>query len=1328
MVATPKALTNAAQAASYFGHDAKQQRPGQADYYTDNREGPSGWTGKLAQRLGLAGEVRVQDLRAVLEGRFPGGTDLTRHGGKGKDGKVHRLPGTDLCLQAPKSVSIAALMLSDDRILVAHRAAVAETLSLMEREAQARVTRNGQTTHVTTASLLVAMAEHHTVRPGETTTKVAGLTALDPHLHTHCVVVNVTEHEGRLRALDNHFLFEQQMRAGAIYHSALAEHLRAMGYTPVFRSDGTFDIAEIPVAEIEARSKRRNEILAAAGEGATAAQRDVANQKTRLAKIADLSLSQLRAYWREDIAAAMPDWQQPEGDGVVRHPAERNQEAIEYARDHLFERSSAVSFDEFERTALAAGADGPTIRAALAEHADLIHGAQIEITTTKGRRKMVEAIVSRDALTRETEIIGCAHRGRGAVEAVNSDVFAVAQRMAMPDEEGRTLNPEQQAVATAILTTDSRFLAIQGVAGAGKTFTMKKAFDEARAASMRTGLKKAFDEARAAGYEVLGVAPTNKAAGELRAATGEGKTLDSFLASDVALGPASIVVLDEGGMVSTQDMHALMQRIETSGARLVMVGDTDQLKPVAAGDPFGLLQRAECLQVVELTQSTRAQSDLMRGVYKDLFAANTDSAFDKLKPRVVTDSAERHGEIARAYLEIDDSTQDQKGLTARDNTLILVGTNAARMEINARVREGLGLAGQGAHIDTLIAADATEAQLRRIDIYRIGQVIQAGEAIIDGQSLKVQARAGEQFSIVGVDYKAGILEFEHVSDNGRRFTLPIGRDMPRIMLYERERIELSAGDRVLMRANDKAAQVYNGDRGRVVAVDHERRAVTLEIGLGDNIKTVTLSDTGARLPMVNHGYAMTVHSSQGATVDTVLTDLSADRATNRNLMLVAATRARNAVLAWTSDEARTRMAVREAAVKLNATEVVAARATELAASAATTTTQEADMAERASTPEQQAVWDRENRERQEFWDRQDRERQEGWRAENRAQGASPEPEVPAPHEPDRYSIYSSADAEQPSARDLSATAAADELWHQGVGSYATNRAGETAGWRTDAGVQMAPSMRENAQRPSHLMLSGPDGEQTSFMTREGAIMTMDGNGDYQYDAERTIELRTRDPRQYQDLVEAAGGVIGLDGKACAWVDGEPRESAESQRIREQLEAEQRTANAVLLAGETLAEGRTSDGKTVLIQVHDGQHALVTIDQEGCPERAEELTADEADDLVDDLDLEPPNDRIDGDKLRSAAHDKIERGNVDRSEQDQRPRVTLERKDLRAIEAERSHAIGVATEQPERAKGQVQPQEPEREVAGNDELRAALDAQVEAAQQRAERERENSYSR
>ena len=78
------------------------------------------WMGEGAKELGLEGNVRGDDLTAVLEGRLPDGSRL----GKEVNGQhVHR-PGHDLTFSAPKSVSILALIGNDKEMVEAHNHAV----------------------------------------------------------------------------------------------------------------------------------------------------------------------------------------------------------------------------------------------------------------------------------------------------------------------------------------------------------------------------------------------------------------------------------------------------------------------------------------------------------------------------------------------------------------------------------------------------------------------------------------------------------------------------------------------------------------------------------------------------------------------------------------------------------------------------------------------------------------------------------------------------------------------------------------------------------------------------------------------------------------------------------------------------------------------------------------------------------------------------------------------------------------------------------------------------------------------------------------------------
>jgi conjugative relaxase-like TrwC/TraI family protein len=86
----------------------------------------------------------------------------------------------DFTISPPKSVSIAALVADDSRIVAAHREAVRAAVSELEGFASARVRECGANRDRRTGNIVAALFEHETSR------------ALDPHLHTHCIVFNAT--------------------------------------------------------------------------------------------------------------------------------------------------------------------------------------------------------------------------------------------------------------------------------------------------------------------------------------------------------------------------------------------------------------------------------------------------------------------------------------------------------------------------------------------------------------------------------------------------------------------------------------------------------------------------------------------------------------------------------------------------------------------------------------------------------------------------------------------------------------------------------------------------------------------------------------------------------------------------------------------------------------------------------------------------------------------------------------------------------------------------------------------------------------------------------
>jgi conjugative relaxase-like TrwC/TraI family protein len=160
---------SAAQAETYYTQD---------DYYSrDTQQQASRCVGKAATKLGLAGNVEAETFQQLLNGVAPDGQSLA---GK-RTAAANRRAATDYTFSAPKSVSIAALVQQDDRVLAAHHQAVTTALTILEqRYAQTRqMTATGRV-RLLTGNLMAAVT-HTTSRK------------MEPQLHSHCVVMNATQ-------------------------------------------------------------------------------------------------------------------------------------------------------------------------------------------------------------------------------------------------------------------------------------------------------------------------------------------------------------------------------------------------------------------------------------------------------------------------------------------------------------------------------------------------------------------------------------------------------------------------------------------------------------------------------------------------------------------------------------------------------------------------------------------------------------------------------------------------------------------------------------------------------------------------------------------------------------------------------------------------------------------------------------------------------------------------------------------------------------------------------------------------------------------------------
>src|SRR3546814_764218 len=150
-----------------------------------------------------------------------------------------------------------ALVAGDDRIIEAHEQAVSVALAYLEEHATMRHRIDGEVTEKTTGRLIWARFTEHASRE------------LDPHLHTHVVVMNITdERDGSKKvSLETRAMFAVQMAAGQVYRNELAHLLRERGYDVEFDPRrGLFEIRGVPKDLITDMSQRAEQIEAHAKE------------------------------------------------------------------------------------------------------------------------------------------------------------------------------------------------------------------------------------------------------------------------------------------------------------------------------------------------------------------------------------------------------------------------------------------------------------------------------------------------------------------------------------------------------------------------------------------------------------------------------------------------------------------------------------------------------------------------------------------------------------------------------------------------------------------------------------------------------------------------------------------------------------------------------------------------------------------------------------------------------------------------------------------------------------------------------------------------------
>ncbi|WP_419806349.1 MobF family relaxase [Terriglobus sp.] len=865
---------NASQAAIYHTKDFASETQ---SYYAKDDATMGEWQGQLSERFGLSGSVSKEAFLSLANGQHPQtGEQMVRHRIASEqtnaDGSVtqtveHRA-GWDATFSAPKSVSLTALVGRDDRVTEAHREAVTVALTELERYTHARI--GGNHPAETTGRFIAAKFEHDTARP------VDGYAA--PQLHTHAVVFNVTEREdGSKRALDPKAFFESQTYVTAVYQSHLMYRLRELGYELERGRSGAPEIKGYSQEYLDASSPRSEKIrehLERVGRsGPEAAQ--IAAHATREKK-QDLSKEQVLQAHRDmasdfgnQAARVIAEARQRVNEQTIRPQSPmRAQEAMTFARDHLFEREAVSDQRAIMTAALRRGmgeATFPEVRSEFAARQE--RGDFREV----GKEKYGSTLrfTTPETLAAERANIQAVQKGKEALAPVMTHREAFAQA-----DTREFLNDSQRRVLHQVLTSQDRIHGLQGLAGSGKTTTLE---------TIREG-------AELKGYKVEGFAPTSRAAGQLREAGIEATTLQSFLARklDEAPGQRYLYMLDESSLASSKQMRAFLQKVSPED-RVLVIGDTRQHQGVEAGKPFEQMQQAG-MQTSQLDQIMRQKDPELLKAVQHLATGETAKGVqllvDQERVTELRNGTDRIAAIAKDYA------------TQPENTIVVSPDNRSRQQINEAIRAELQTTGQlaqeGRELQTLAhRSDLTGAGRTWAALYNPGDVIR-----YESGSQAIGLERGSEARVTAVDARTNTLT---VQTQGGADVSYDPKRLYGVNVFEERTREFSIGDRIQFTAANRDLGVANRDLATITAL--EERSVTVRMD-GKTAREITFDPTEFR--QMDHGYAVTSHSSQGLTADRVLVNINTDSSRsliNDRLAYVAISRAAHDVKIYTNDTA-----------------------------------------------------------------------------------------------------------------------------------------------------------------------------------------------------------------------------------------------------------------------------------------------------------------------------------------------------------------------------------------------------------------------------------------
>jgi len=821
-------LKSASQAAHYYE---------QGDYYIKGDSVENNvWFGRGAAEFGLVGAVDAKQFKLLLEGKLPNGVVL--QSGFDKDGNPKHRPGYDLTFSACKSASILAIVGGDDRITKAHVVAVQKVLTRIETDLSGTRVQTCGTVGVANTNNIVAALFNHT-----------DSRLLDPNLHTHCIILNMTKFEEQWRALYGDDFYNFKMALGLEYRMHFAQNLMKLGYEiEQTTKNGLFEIAAVSKNLIAHFSKRRVEIekvIETTGKDASEKISIIVNKGTVFEKIVNTTVSsmatlysrakkqtlhkdELQQHWTQQLQLTGSN--RTELDKLVEQsktigqikpddPVQSLAQALPIAIEHL--TSNRHVFTEKE---LVYAIKGLSLKANIN---DGQIAKQIEHLKANGNILITKsgALTTVAAQNLELENQNVIMKGKNSTYPLLPVIASFLTKHLVKDMS-------KIDALNAILSSNDKFIGIEASSQTQthellKTFckftphcthyVLSKNYNIAKKVADNIGASKAFSIHEFISYTTRLL--TNK--------------------DDLVKNLSSVWVINRAEQLTHQQINALLKNANLLSAKILFTGDSFRVTRTQQYNPFKQLADAQ-LPTITLQSTISAASDLI----KDAQIQQALDVMHSTQQITYLQDPKQRFEAACAYT-----------VSVKSSTL-LVQNKSQVLQANALIREykiaNGTINGQVLHAATLTPIIMSAQEKSVIASFNVGDVLRFNSSVQN-----TIFKQGDYYTIIEINAKNSSMTLN--LDNNElhlNFTANVGR---KLSVYRAQTLAIQIGETLVW--NDATPIKLNpsgpsiGETLTVISIQGKNVQV-----LGKNgIQTLNLDNKISQ--HIDYNYAKTISNS-----------------------------------------------------------------------------------------------------------------------------------------------------------------------------------------------------------------------------------------------------------------------------------------------------------------------------------------------------------------------------------------------------------------------------------------------------------------------------------